>query len=274
MIRRRAENSYLLITQGAYAAAAASLTPHLGGETFAPSIHGQQLASAVALAESGFVPVDDRPVLSPTGRPMHFAELPPATLIDIWTQSAVNAESVGACEGFLVSLQTLQRSVTLGKTAQSLRDIFSINKTEHLEIERLERLRPQLGMRNDIPMRYGIPASGIDLLPAEGQLLYDYYLMVLLQQITIEIAQHQLVFGSIGNFPTSTQGNHTQIKFRWTDTEHLNLSPWPFVPSPITLAIPALKIPHRVYDHEEELFEACTDGIPTGINTILSEAVV
>lgn len=255
MIRRRVENHYLLVTQEALATAAASLAQHL--------VHPgnpSQLAAALQLSERGFQAVDQRPMLDSAGRPLPFNELSPLTLVEIWKTSAGQAEEAGAYCGFLVSLQTLQRCLALGKNTQSLRDVFAVNKAQHLEIERLERLRPQLGMRNDIPLRYGIPEQHIQLLPAEEQALADYQLMLLLQQLTLEIARHKLVFGVINR----------DLHFRWTDAQHLILNPWPFAPSTLTLHLAACKIPLRVYDHEEELFAACQEGIPTTIPAVLS----
>ena len=270
MIRRRADASFLLITQSCYARAAASLVPCIGGATFSSPGNRAGLQSAVAIAESGFDRLDENPILSPTGRPMHFGEFTLPILLSTWSRSADAAEPAGHYPAFLVSLLALQRSAILGKSAQTLREVFEVNKQQHREIERLERLRPVMGLRNDIPMRYGLPDRAAILNPAEQNAVYDYHLLVMLLQLTLEVAIHQRISGDLGPFPTSPAGNSVILHFRWTDATHLSLTPWPFACPTCELILAATPIPSRLFDHEQELIEACELAAPRPIHAILA----
>ncbi len=52
---------------------------------------------------------------------------------------------------------------------------FELNKFQHREIERQERLRKELGMNTDRPLKFGLAFAGTDL--KEDQLLFNFRLL-------------------------------------------------------------------------------------------------
>jgi hypothetical protein len=263
MIRRRVEGGFLLVRQAEHARLAAELLNSLGGR-FAQPCLGPELMAAAKLHESGFDDVDNRPMLDAAGRPMHFAALPRTALLHAWEKSSQNAEAAGAYQGMLVSVLSMQRAAALPTTVRTTRELFETNKHQHLEIERQERLRPVLGLRNDVSMRHGLPDTAVLFTEAEARFVYDYRLLVMLSQLTLEMCVHQPLRGDLLPCPSKPEEEAASIHFWWTDEHWLELDPWPFAVKELPMTFRAKVVPNRNYDHEIELLEAM-EGMKQGL---------
>lgn len=255
MIRRRWSNLFVLIPQAQHAQAAATLIAQIGGAMHQPA-RMAEVADALRLQAAGFTELDATPPLNPTGRPANFNELSITRQLHAWAVSSTAAETAGPYSGLLASILSLQRSAAIARGQLTLRENFEVNKHQHLEIERQHRLRPAIGLSNDTPMRNGLPEHSAELTETQRQLIYDYRVILLLQSLALELCTHQRIFGDFPPTPAKPAGDSLVIHFRWTDGEHLCLSPWPFAPAQIAVTITGLAVPAKAYDHELELHEA------------------
>lgn len=255
MIRRRSSNLFILIPQAQPAQAAANLVDQIGNAMHPPE-RPAEVAYCLRLQAAGFAELDATPPLNPTGRPANFNELSITRQLHAWAVSSAAAEAASPYAGLLASILSLQRSAAIAKGQLTLRENFEVNKHQHLEIERQERLRPAIGLSNDTPMRNGLPEYSAELSDAQHQLIYDYRLILLLQSMALEMCTHQRVFGDFPSTPAKPGGDSLAIHFRWIDAARLCLSPWPFAPGEIAVTITGLAVPAKAYDHELELHEA------------------
>lgn len=253
MIRRRFDGGCLLIAQSEHARVAAEIASSIGGAFAAPS-DVMQLAAALRAHSSGFVTLDDHPPLSPAGRPASFDELPLPTLLDAWSRSSESALVDGPYLGMLVSLLCLQRTAAVATGVRSLRETFQINKLQHRQIEIQEQLRPQSGLRSDLPTHYGLPEAHADLTDAEAQFFYDYRLMLFCIQLSLEICAARNSAGKLPPTPPAPRLDPITIEYRAIAGRY-TLTPFP-LHATVTLAISARHLSQDAYDHERELHEA------------------
>jgi hypothetical protein len=255
MIRRRVESSFFLVTQAQLAEKAIELLPLLGGE-FAPVANALQVTAAMQLQAAGLAEFDVSPMLDAAGRPMQNTELPVNAALLAWSTASAAAEEQEPYAALLVSLLSLQCSSRLDTTNLGMRDIFEINKHQHREIEQQERLRPKVDLRNDVPMRFGLPDASAELTAAEQSFFRDYHVMFFLLSLTSELALHHRVFAALPGLPKQPGTAALTPVLKWTDGNIITLSPWPFTATDLQVQFAGKLIPSRTYDHERELHAA------------------
>lgn len=255
MIRRRNDGGFLLIPQAQHARLAGDIVRRLGGAlTVSPK--AEELARAVKIHATGFDAFDAKPPLNAVGRAMNHDEIPLPTQLAGWRRSAELAAGVGAYHGMLVGLLALQRSAAVAGGARSMRENFDINKHQQSLMEMLAGYRPGLGLRNDVPLRNGLPEAGIELTAEERAFIHDYRLMLLSLQLGLEICSFRRRFGQLAQLPASAAPDAplVHINFRNPDPGHTELSPFALAET-VTLEFSGRVMEDKVYDHDLELLE-------------------
>ena len=253
MIRRKSDVGCFLIAQSEHARIAADIAVNLGGAFAVPSDLGK-LAGALRAHSSGFAALDARPPLSPAGRPANIDELPLVTILDAWARTSESALAAGPHLGMMLSLLCLQRAAAVSGGARTLRETFQINKLQHRQIEIQEQLRTQLGIRHDLPTRYGMPDGDTELTDAEAQFFYGYRLMLFCLQLALELCTARHTTCKLPSTPPAPRRDGIAVQLR-TFPGRCCLSPFP-LKLPLTLLISARHLAREVYDHELELYEA------------------
>ena len=271
MIYRRVQGAYALIPQAQIAELAAGLVSHLG-KNFSPANHPADVVEALHLAESGFDLLDDTPPITADGRPMPFTQLSMTSLLNAWSQSSEQASHASnPYVQLLVSVQSLQRSGTFLPRNHTTREIFELNRMQQLEIVRQEQLRPALGLRNDIPMRCGLPDTTL-LTETEQRFFYDCRLLSLLWQIALEASAHARTSGEFGAFAPRPAAATLIVRCQWLPAQQLTLTPWPFTSAQLPLSVSGKLVPSHMYDHEKVLHEAMDHASEVTIEAVLCES--
>lgn len=255
MIRRRIENDFLLIPQSQHARVAGDIARNLAGP-IAPSARPDDLARATKVHATGFDAFDAKPPLDSVGRPMNHDEISLLTLLACWRRSAEVAATTSPYCGFLVSLLSLQRSAAISKVSRTLRENFEINKHQQAEMEQLARLRPELNLRNDVPLHNGLPDATVELTADERSMIYDYRLMLFSLQLALELTTRRRTFGEIASVPSAADlaAAGVRIGYRNLDGTKTTLTPFPFA-NALTFEYTGRRLSSKVYDHDLELLE-------------------
>lgn len=268
MIRRRAECGFVLVSHEQCAGQAAVLARCLGG-AFAPPADRDCLFLAAAHAFDGLAELDAAPPLSPAGQPLQFEELPVLQQIGAWDRTTRLAQQLEPRSAALLGLHALQWSSRPElHRGQSQRDLFAFNRQQHLELERLERLRPTLGLRNDVPTHFGLPEMSVTLTPAEVALHRDLSLLRLVIELAGEACSHSVISRCIGYFAPAAGVATVAVQSRWRDEEHLEVANWPFATGEVRLTIIRRVVPARRYGSAEEL-QAVIGQTPTSEMSVL-----
>lgn len=269
MIRRRTTDGFLLIRQSEPARLAGVLAA-LIGEGFASPSAPASLTTAASLHESGWEELDNRIAMSLSGQPISYAEQPLIPLLHAWRRSVDIAQAADAYAGLLLSIMALQRAAAVPRVVRTMREVFETNKHQHREIERQEQLRAELGLRNDIAMRYGLPEADVEVTGEEQAFIYDYRVLVLLSQIALELCAHTRPFGELAPCPTTPGASGITVRYRWIADGRLELTPWPFRKREIRLTIVGRILPARLYDHERELQQTLAAAAEVSQNVVLA----
>lgn len=262
MIRRRTTEGFLLIPQAQHARMAGDIAQNLGGVLTPPS-KPDELAKALKIHAVGFDAFDAKLPLNAAGRPMNFDEIPLIVLLAGWHRSSELALAGSPYQAMLVSLLSLQRSAAVATAARSLRETFEINKHQQREVEIQATLRPQLGLRSDVPLRNGLPETGIELLPAEQVFIYDYRLMLFSIQLALELCARRRTSGDLTPTPAKPAGEKVTVSYGTLDNTICTLTPFPLTQL-LHLQVIAKLLPAQAYDHELELHESL-ETTPTHI---------
>ena len=254
MIRRRSDGGCFLIAQSEHARVAAEIASSIGGAFAAPS-NVASLAGALRAHSSGFTALDACPPLSAAGRPASFDELPLVTLLDAWARSSELALTAGRYAGMMVSLLCFQGAAAVSNGSRTLRETFELNKLQHRQIEIQEQLRPQLGLRSDLPTRYGLPDAHAELNDAESRFFYEYRLMLFCINLALELCTARNIVGRLAPTPPAPGRDGIPVEYRMRNSGRYTLVPFPLM-SPLTLTISGKHLRQDVYDHEMELHEA------------------
>lgn len=258
MIRRRAECGFVLISQRECALCAAELLRQVGG-MFAPPSDPQSTVLAAEHAMDGFAELGA--AVSVRGMPMRSEELPVLDQLQAWEQTTRLAQELPPRAATLLGLLALQWSARPElHRGQSQRELFAFNRQQHLELERLERHRPILGLRNDVATHYGLPDKSVTPTPAEAAILRDLSLLHMALELAGEACSHSTVTRCIGYFAPAIGAEVVPIHTRWVGDQHLAVTRWPFVPSSLTLNIRQDVIPPRRYATADELHKALAES--------------
>ena len=253
MIRRHDAERFLLISQHDHALLSGKLAEALGNQRFAPPDPRDQVIQATALHDNGWRDPDERPTLNPKGLPTDVFENPLPLSLEAWAASADYAEqNTSPYTALLVSLHGHHLSAFAAGNPHTASEVFELRKFQQREIERQERLRQCLGLRNDIPRNIGLAVgSG----PAEDQLAYNFGVIQVADRISLGILCTKLVFPEIPNIRTRPQAQPMTLKLQRPDMNTLCVDPWPFGPQQLDLSVPCRPVPARAYSAEQELHE-------------------
>jgi len=256
MIRRDSGNHFLLFTQDDHAQLAARVMEHFGNHDFKRPVRLASFMTAVRMHDSGWPLHDDLPTLNAKHQPIDVFESTRTISLRVWAASADRTELVDPYAGLLVSLHILALSVYAtshpaaspanGWSMTLPADRFEINKFQHREIERQEKLRKQIGLVAKSPLRFGLAPSGIsrdeDELTANLRLLQAGDLMSLCLCCTEPPADRTTEL--------ATRSTSAALKLSTPETNELVVEPWPFDSTDIELKIPAKRIPKAPFESE------------------------
>lgn len=258
MIRRQTSEGYWLFAQHDHAVLAGDLARQLGNAQFAPPEPFEPVIQGIANHDAGWPLHDAHPTLSPAKIPLDVFESARQITHRVWLESANRATAIDPYAGLLVCLHGLAlsaMSVSTNQPAkfdpQQLRQQFDLNKFQHQMIERLERLRPQVGLRIDRPLRLGLADGWTE--PAEDRLRHNFRLLQAMDLLSLSICcttPPDFIPGHVHTRPGSPT-----VKLQATrPTPHeLRVSPWPFGVRRFEVSVPYRVVPERTYQSDAEL---------------------
>jgi hypothetical protein len=261
MIRREVEPGWFhLITQEDHARLSGELARRVGNEFFDGV--SEAVVRAVAVHDGGWPLHDEAPTLNEAGKPRDVFESNRQIALPVWTASSDRAEAMGAYEGLLVSLHGLALSVYATTQAamkhekldtSHLQDKFSVNQFQHREVERQEALRKRLGMRVDLPLKYGLAAEGVD--EREDRLRADFRLLQAMDMLSLSICCTQPPAPTTQEVHPRVGDKAIKLGLQRVTGDLLQVDPWPFTEDEIELEVGARKVEARAYGSEREFFE-------------------
>jgi hypothetical protein len=271
MIRRPAGSEVLLITQDDHAIFSGFLAGHIGNDRFArPS---PDAVTAISRHDAGWPLHDDQPTLNAARQPLHVFETPATLAVRIWSASADRAEADGPpAAALLVSLHQLNLSdfAMRQPRAQNPRDRFELNKFQHREVERQERLRRQLGLSTDAPLQLGLAAFGRH--PAEDLLRFHFRLLTLCDRLSLSLCCGKDLFPSIDDVHPRPSDRPMPIRTRLEDDATLTIDPWPFDLPSLAADVPCRRVRAEPFD-DEAAFQAAYAAAPVESLTFRLEPV-
>jgi hypothetical protein len=276
VIRREADDNFLLITQHDHALIAGELAEHFGNEQFARPEPREPALTGVRLHDCGWPLHDDQPTINKEGKPLDVFESPREIALAVWTASAEKAAAADSYAGLLVSLHVLSLSV-FASSATSFEhekfdlsepaEKFAVSKFQHREIERQENLRTKLGLRTDKPTHHKHPHEVTQ--KKEDQLTFNFRMLQAMDLISLAACctepparQTQDVMPRPGGKPIKLN-----LARRGDD---VTVDPWPFDQPRIELKIPVCRIASKRYASNEELRAV----VPCGGSEVLTCVVM
>lgn len=262
MIRRHVGEEFFLIAQDDHAKLAGQLARHFGNDRFARPEPHEDVIAGVSLHDAGWPLHDDEPTLNPAGLPIDVFESTRPIAFKVWHASADRAYSAGPYADLLVSLHNLSLSVIA--TTQSagnhekfdmskMTEQFELNKFQHREIERQERLRKELGMATDRPLKFGLAFAGTD--ETEDRLLFNFRLLQAMDMCSLALCCTTPPAGKTPDLLPRVGGSALQLSLK-RDGNNLMVDPWPFDVERIEVTIPFRRVKATPFATEQEFHSA------------------
>jgi len=258
MIRRRETAGLWLITQHDHALLSGQLARQVGNAQFARPDPLEPTLLGIANHDCGWPLHDDRPTLSPAKLPLDVFETPRSISHKVWIEGARRAAAIDPYAGLLVAIHALSLSAGSISTnqpsrfdVQQMRQQFDINKLQHQAIELLERLRGQLGLRVDKPLRLGIADSWTD--PEEDKLKFNFRLLQAMDIISLAICCTTPPESMTHPLHTRPGSVTTKLQLHRPTPDVLLVKPWPFGAPSVTVDMPYKIAPDRAYQSDDEL---------------------
>lgn len=260
MIRRRVGDEFFLITQHDHALLSGEFARHFGNSNFVRPDPFDAMIQGVSLHDCGWPLHDDCPTLNSLGEPIDVFESTRPLAFKVWTASAERAAAVDPYVGLLVSLHVLSLSTFAASPppgmkheqfdVSSMTERFEINKFQHREIERQERLRKQLGLRTDQPLHLGLAPKSND--PDEEKLLFNFRLLQAMDLTSLAICCTQPPTGRTQDLLYKPGGQIVYFTFDRVGPQTLAIDPWPFDRAQMTFDVPFRRVPARSYASDAE----------------------
>lgn len=258
MIRRQTTEGFWLITQHDHAAVAGALARHLGNEQFVRPDPFEATVLGITHHDSGWPLHDDHPTLSAARLPLDVFESPRQITHRVWLESANRAIAIDPYAGLLVCLHGLAlsaASVSANQPAkfdpQQLRQQFDLNKFQHQMIERIEHLRPQVGLRIDRPLRLGLADSWTE--PAEEMLKYNLRMLQAMDVLSLSICCTTPPDFIAAHVPPTPGAQGVKLKITRPTPNEVRVSPWVFGVAHLEVSVPYRLVPQRTYLSDAEL---------------------
>jgi hypothetical protein len=261
MIRQRRGDEFLLVTQDDHAILSGQFAALIGNQRFAKPTPFHTVVDAVALHDAGWPLHDDEPTLNGRGEPLHVLETPVSVATRVWRESVVRAAARDPYAGLLVSLHVLNLSaiVQRGDTMPHDRpldqtELFELNKFQHRQIEEQERLRKQLGLRTDLPLKLGLADPGYG--QAEDLLRFNFGLLRAMDSLSLDICCGTPLFQSIPNIHPRPGTPAVTLNIGHPSPLTLTVDPWPFGVSKVEGDVPARRVTARPFESIEAFRDA------------------
>jgi len=286
MICRRNQHGLVLIPQEEAARIAGQLARQLGGEIEKPA-NIEAMVRAAAMSQRGWAEFDDFLAVDARGLPAEAEDAPRLEQIAAWEQTTrlaweetEQAEWVWAGQAAGGSVIPLEADTCARRAAsflsilalqwlahpalhrgESRRENFAFNQLQHLELERLEKVRELLGLREDVPTRHGLPEAGADLpyaqlTRAERELVREVRLLEVVLETAREACGHTVVQRPLGVAARRWEAPETLVRCQWRKDERLVMSPWLFESEGMTLEFSARCVAPRRYRDAADLRQA------------------
>ena len=247
MIRRTAGDRFLLITQNDHAILAGELAGCWGNDQFArPDPWGSTIQGAT-LHDCGWPLHDQAPTLNKIGLPLDVFETPREIALRVWTASVNQTVGRDAYAGLLVSLHVLFLSIHAA-IADPV-DRFEINKFQHLQVELQEKLRRQLGLRADLPLKLGLAQDPSD--KREQWLRLNFRLLQAMDLISLAMCCTRPPFSTTPAVLNQPDGIPVPLTISRVDEQTVRVSPWPFDRPHIELEIPCRSVRAGTFDGDK-----------------------
>jgi hypothetical protein len=277
MIRRQVGREYWLITQDDHARVSGVLAEGLGNGRFgAPSSAAAVLG--IGLHDCGWPMHDQDPTLNPQHQPLDVFESPRHIGLPVWEASARLASEKDPYAGLLVSLHGLALSALatgqspLSRGSWDLSDPrarFELNRFQHGMIELQERLRGDLGMHIDRPLKLGLSEESDD--PLERQLVYDFRWLQAMDQVSLAICCTKPPFESLSPVLPNLRDRAVIIKVQRPSAGLVMLWPWPFARDMVSVDVPFRRLRAERFADESE-FRAAYAAAPIERFTVALQA--
>jgi hypothetical protein len=256
MIRREAGHDFLLITQADHAAVAQTLTKHFGNAKFAkPS---SRTVLAIAMHDAGWPLHDDEPTLNNRHQPLDVFEVPHAISLKVWAASADRAQAVDPYAGLLVSLHSLALSILNSSLpinkdetfdVKKMQDQFAVNKFQHAEIERQEKLRQLLAFNADLPLKHGLAEPKAS--PQDDQLRFDFRLLQAMDLLSLCLCCRKPPQELTNDVLRNPGASPIRLKITKSLDGVLHVDPWPFEVKLINISIPCRRISAKRFESDD-----------------------
>jgi hypothetical protein len=276
MIRRQAGSDFILITQHDHAILSGQLAERIGNPRFAKPEPYASTILGTQMHDCGWPLHDDLPTLNANGLPIDVFESTLAIAMKVWPASAERAAAADPYAGLLVSLHVMALSVFLfqppapfGSEPQGRRPPrdtrppnqlakFEINKFQHKEIELQENLRKRLGLRTDLPLKYGLSENPIDV--REQRLRANFRLLQAMDRMSLALCCTHPPFGQTGDLYPTPDAAPTHLKLARAGGGPLIVDPWPFDRDAMDFQVPCRRVPGRKYADDAEFQRIYTES--------------
>jgi hypothetical protein len=261
MVRRRVNDDFLLIAQTAHAVLSGTLAAAIGNDRFAPPSPFGPVVQAIDLHDAGWPTHDERPTVNAAGLPAHVLEMPLRTVLPIWAASTRIVAGHHPYAGLLVSLHGLGLSTRV--STSSAQELFELNRFQHEQVEIQERLRRELGLATDKPLRFGLAEAGRS--PEEDLLLFNFRMLQFLDALSLDLCFDEVRFGRIENVFPRPGVEPIAMSVRRSGEGTFTVDPWPFGAAELSLKIAATEIEARRYADSDDFGRAFSAGLPRTI---------
>jgi len=257
MIRHRQGDQFLLFTQDDHARLSGELASHIGNEQFSRPEPLEAVVAGIGMHDCGWPVHDEEPTLNGRGMPLHVFETPVELSCRVWTESVKRAVQKDAYSGLLVSLHVMALSAIAqshyadqSKRLEFARELFEINRFQQNQIEIQETLRAKLGLRVDVPLKYGLAPRGTS--KEEDLLLFNYQLLKATDRISLCLLCESQPFNSIDNIYPRPGAEAIELQLECVSEWTLRIKPWLFDVEQLEMQIPVRAIPAQTYASEAD----------------------
>ncbi len=263
MIRRHLGRRWLLFTQHDHAQLARDLAEHVGNARFARPEPREPVLAAIGLHDAGWPLHDDAPTLNSRGEPLDVFESPHEIALEVWTASARRAAEVDPYAGLLTSIHVLNLSIYATGHApinhakwdiSDPRKRFAVNQFQHDQIELQERLRGQLGLHTDRPLKHGLAEGWTE--PRERALACHFRLLQAMDLLSLNLCCTEVVAPVIQNVIPGPDERPIMLAVRRLSDEAMQVNPWPFDVPAFEVAIPYRAVPAQPFASREAFLQA------------------
>lgn len=241
-----------MFTQDDHARLSGALAAHVGNESFSRPEPFDAVIAGITMHDNGWPLHDERPTINSQGLPLHVFETPVELSCRVWSESVRRAMQKDAYSGLLVSLHVMALSAIAqshyadqGRRLEFARELFEINRFQQNQIEIQGMLRQKLGLRVDLPLKYGLARKGTS--KEEDLLLFNYQLLKATDRISLCLLCEPQPFNSIDNVYARPGSESIELHLECVREWTLQIKPWPFDVEQLEMQIRCRRIPAETY---------------------------